>query len=426
MSSFQLHDNDANETINLNAPMRNFQFPPSSGTGLNLGLDMIANKSKLSGDTASLVSGSYQSSDSESDTNSIHHQPSPPQKNIYNMSSSSSSDDETEEDIIADGPFGPDHNVTSSRIQAEKAQMETELNEKREILYQLDRLVTKGFNIPRKFTIQNSLDEMKTEYHRIIREKEVDASVRFQRKMLVGLVTGVEYLNTKFDPFDLKLDGFSENIHENVGDYDDIFEELHEKYKSTGRKMAPELRLMMGLSGSAFQFHLTKSMFKANPLPQTEAVLRSNPELMKQFQAQATRMAIDPNAALSGAPMGGGNNPGIFGMLGNMFGLNNTTPQMHPNGKRPPMSMPQQSQQSQQSQQKMSDPGDIENIINQIQGEISTAPNNSRFETMTVSDEDITSIIEDEIGGILSKNRPKATARRGRPPTNNKSRTLNI
>ena len=39
-------------------------------------------------------------------------------------------------------------------------------------------------------------------------------------------------------------------------------EKLHEKYKSSGKKMAPELRLFISLSGSAFMFHLTNRMFK--------------------------------------------------------------------------------------------------------------------------------------------------------------------
>ena len=34
--------------------------------------------------------------------------------------------------------------------------------------------------------------------------------------------------------------------HESVQEYDDIFEELHEKYKSSG-KMAPELKLLLSL-----------------------------------------------------------------------------------------------------------------------------------------------------------------------------------
>ena len=33
-------------------------------------------------------------------------------------------------------------------------------------------------------------------------------------------------LNSKFDPFDIKLDGWSEAVNENLDDYDDVFGEL--------------------------------------------------------------------------------------------------------------------------------------------------------------------------------------------------------
>ena len=50
--------------------------------------------------------------------------------------------------------------------------------------------------------------------------------------MLMAAITGLEFLNNKFDPFDLRLDGWSEQVNENIDDYDEIFAELHEKYKS--------------------------------------------------------------------------------------------------------------------------------------------------------------------------------------------------
>ena len=49
---------------------------------------------------------------------------------------------------------------------------------------------------------------------------EVDQSIKFQRRMLVACVSGIEFLNKKFDPFDLELDGWSENVMENQEDYD--------------------------------------------------------------------------------------------------------------------------------------------------------------------------------------------------------------
>ena len=45
----------------------------------------------------------------------------------------------------------------------------------------------------------------------------------------MAVTSGVEYLNGKFDPFDIRLEGWSENMMENVGDYDEVFEELHDK-----------------------------------------------------------------------------------------------------------------------------------------------------------------------------------------------------
>lgn len=182
---------------------------------------------------------------------------------------------------------------------------QAEKKEKAEMLYQFDRLEKKGFKLPRKFTMESSLEEMKNEYERLKKDKEVDNSVSFQRKMLVAAVTGVEFLNNKFDPFDVKLDGWSESINDNLGEYDEIFEELHEKYKSKS-KMAPELRLIMALAGSGFMFHLTNTMFKSN-LPGFDQVMKQNPDLMKQF-ASATANTMSQN-----------DNTGMAGMFSNMF-----------------------------------------------------------------------------------------------------------
>ena len=41
--------------------------------------------------------------------------------------------------------------------------------------------------------------------------------------MLMAAITGLEFLNNKFDPFDLHLDGWGEQVNENIDDYDEIF-----------------------------------------------------------------------------------------------------------------------------------------------------------------------------------------------------------
>jgi hypothetical protein len=133
--------------------------------------------------------------------------------------------------------------------------------------------------------MSSQLEEIKEEYNRIKSQRDLDNSVKFQKKMLMAFVTGVEFLNTKFDPFDVQLEGWSESVHENLEDYDEIFEELHEKYKEKA-KVAPEIKLMMSLTGSAFMYHLSQSLFKSS-LPSADEILKQNPDLMRQFSQAA-------------------------------------------------------------------------------------------------------------------------------------------
>ena len=204
-------------------------------------------------------------------------------------------DDDDEDDDDDNKSLTSNQSGDSSRIVKSKKDI---IKEKREILYQLKRLEDKGYTIPNSYNMQSDLLEMKQEYERIVRDKEIDASVRFQRKMLMAFVTGTEYLNTTYDPFAIKLEGWSEQVHDNLTDYDDIFEELHEKYKSKGKKMAPELRLFISLTGSAFMFHLTSRMFKESAIPGVEEVFKSNPELMKQFQNAAAKQFVYKNTGI--------------------------------------------------------------------------------------------------------------------------------
>ena len=179
------------------------------------------------------------------------------------------------------------------------------LKEKFKILRKLEELERKGINLSKKYTMESSLDEMKGEYEMIIAEKEKNNAVKFQAKMLMACITGIEFLNNKFDPFDIKLDGWSEQIHENINDYDEIFAELHEKYKSKA-SMSAELKLLFQLGGSAMMVHMTNTMFKS-AMPGMDDIMRQNPDLMKQFtQAAATSM--------------GDSNPGLGGFMSNILG----------------------------------------------------------------------------------------------------------
>jgi len=159
------------------------------------------------------------------------------------------------------------------------------LKEKFTILRKLEDLENRGVRLTRKYTMDSSFEEMKGEYENIVEEKERINSVKFQGKMLMACITGIEFLNAKVDPFDVKLDGWAEQVNENITDYDEIFAELYDKYKSRA-KLAPELKLLFQLGGSAIMLHMTNTMFKSS-LPGMDDIMRQNPELMQKFTQAA-------------------------------------------------------------------------------------------------------------------------------------------
>ena len=135
--------------------------------------------------------------------------------------------------------------------------------DKQEIFLKLMALKNKGVVLSKNFTPNSDYTELKLEYDRQSKMLRNEAGVKFARRMLMGCVTGMEFMNKRFDPVGAKLDGWSENVMENIGEYDDVFEKLYEKY-SSDTEMAPEFQLLFTLGGSAFMFHLTNTMFKSS------------------------------------------------------------------------------------------------------------------------------------------------------------------
>jgi hypothetical protein len=224
----------------------------------------------------------------------------------FNLGSSTASaaDDKTTWDGFGkfnNVPLNPDVPVDANP-QMTKEEL---LREKFKYLRKLEDLEQKGITLTKKYSMESSLAEMKGEYETHLEERERRNSVKFQGKMLMSVITGMEYLNNKFDPFDLKLDGWSEQVNENIDDYDDIFSELHDKYKSKA-KMAPELKLLFQLGGSAIMLHMTNTMFKS-AMPGMDDIMRQNPELMQQFTSAAVNSMSQ-------------NRPGFGNFMGDLMG----------------------------------------------------------------------------------------------------------
>ena len=88
---------------------------------------------------------------------------------------------------------------------------------------------------------------MERTYMRLKNKKDQTAAMKLMKKVLMGLVSGTEYVNQKFNSNNIDLEGWSENVLLNIGDYDEIFEELYDKYKSKFA-VAPEIKLFLTLN----------------------------------------------------------------------------------------------------------------------------------------------------------------------------------
>ena len=318
--------NDNNLSSNPNA------FNTSS-LGTDIGLDLLTNKKKQrtesnsSFDTSNINIGSSVkeerptivnkenvftvngNNDSFNDINNI---------NLDNLSSNKMSDNLGFNGDSMMGPTLPD--LTEQPKEPEPVNFNTNFEETKPMTYEeiqrnkfdllckFERLRDKGMRIPKTFSMSSDYDEMKYEYERLTYQRKMDTSVKMQRHMLISMVTGMEFLNSKFDPFSIKLDNWSEQVNESIHDYDDIFEELYEKYKDKA-SMAPEMRLIFTVLGSAFMFHLSNTMFRS-AMPGMGDIMKQNPDLMKEFgKAAASSM--------------GNQNKGFGGFMGNI--LNNFT-----------------------------------------------------------------------------------------------------
>jgi hypothetical protein len=175
-------------------------------------------------------------------------------------------------------------------------------DEKADLLNKISRLIKKGIQGNGRLNSYSAIEEIRTEYKRMMYSIEVDRSIKFQRRMLIATVTGLEFLNKKFDPFDIQLDGWSENMMEQVDDYDGVFEDLYNKYKNK-IEVAPEIKLIMMVGGSAMMFHLTNSMFKQ--AVNVSQVMNQNPQLQRDMM----------DAVQRSIPTGGPPQPGLRGEM---------------------------------------------------------------------------------------------------------------
>jgi hypothetical protein len=150
-----------------------------------------------------------------------------------------------------------------------------------------------GITLTKNYNLDSDYEEMcfEVKYWNDFQNKK--DGVELGKGFLVNAVTALEFMNESYDPFGLKLKGWSEQMELNKESYSSVLGELYDKYKSSGKKMEPEIKLILMISASAASFHASKKM--AESLPGLDSVLQSNPELLSKLQG-----AINTNISNQG------------------------------------------------------------------------------------------------------------------------------
>ena len=262
---------------------------------------------------------------SENALASVHARRAPPEDPDPSFAGDDEDDDvdDDDDDDVEDEEEGSDMSVvevahkgtrrSAPQPQPRAASSRSEIvAEKTALLYKLDRLEKSGEHVPRRYTLNDDIYELRTEVSRIERDRNLRKSIKFQRSLLVSFSSGLEFLNNRFDPIGANLEGWSESVHDGIDQYDDVFAELFDKYQ-TSSTLPPELKLLIMLASGAFMHHLTQSMFKS--YPGAEHVMKENPGLARQF-ASATAKSMAKEQTAAGNPLGGG----LASMFSGMFG----------------------------------------------------------------------------------------------------------
>jgi len=150
-----------------------------------------------------------------------------------------------------------------------------------EMIRKLCEIKAKGFQLSKDYDFNSSLEEMEYEYDLLRSFADKRNGVKVFKGGILQAVSVVEFLNDKYDPFDFHLTGWGDHLNVEIDSWEDVLEEIYEKYKGTGKRMAPEIKLLYLMIVSASAFHMTKT--QASKLPGLDSLLSSNPGLLSKI-----------------------------------------------------------------------------------------------------------------------------------------------
>jgi hypothetical protein len=189
----------------------------------------------------------------------------------------------TQSEIPEKNKYRSNNSETPTVIKVEEkkelTQQEIRLR-KIEMLRKLSEIKAKGFELSKDYDFNSMLEEMEYEYDLLKSFADKRNGVKLFRGGILQAVSVIEFLNDKYDPFDFHLSGWGDHLSVEIDSWENVLEEIYEKYKGTGKQMAPEIKLLYLVIVSASAFHFTKS--QSSSLPGLDSVLAANPGLLSK------------------------------------------------------------------------------------------------------------------------------------------------
>jgi len=143
-----------------------------------------------------------------------------------------------------------------------------------------DLVTKKNVTLYQKFTIDSDPDIMEEEYKLHENKRKKENQVKFYKNILINVISGIEFLNDKYDPFDFKLKDWSRQVATDMDDYTEVLEELYDKHRNKMGKMSPEIKLLFMIVMSGVTYHISQALFGSAGLGDA---VKNNPNVLNKL-----------------------------------------------------------------------------------------------------------------------------------------------
>jgi hypothetical protein len=128
-----------------------------------------------------------------------------------------------------------------------------------ELLRKLSEVKLKGYSLTKEYDFNSTVEEMEYEYDLLKSFVDKRNGTKLYKNLILNGIGIAEFFNDKYNPFDFQLAGWSDHMSIEIDSYDDLIEELYEKYKSSGKSLPVEVRLFLFVFASGAAFHMSKT-----------------------------------------------------------------------------------------------------------------------------------------------------------------------